>query len=815
MRRVLIGVLACLAACVQNPLVVCDNGRACPVGLVCDVAHDACVLPTQLEACVGKDDGTRCSYPGVASGTCAGGVCFPAVCGGGFVDADEECDDGNRVSGDGCTADCLIEACGNGRLDLDEACDDGDLRSHDGCGSTCAVERPDWQQLSLVPLDYRLYLAAAHDAIRQTTVVFGGANPDVTGDTWEWHDQTWSSLASLAGPTRRLALSTAFDAARREVVLFGGLVNGTNLANDTWVFDGSRWKQRMTTVAPPVRNRGALAYDARRRRTVMFGGFNGGSLDDTWEWDGTAWTELMPATRPSPRTAAAFAYDPSRGLTMMVGGLDPNGLIPNDTWTWDGTTWTRAMPATTPTGTALALAFDVASARMVLLTNVGSATTWWEWTGTDWVPDPARNLAAQGDGSVLFYDHGRARLTLLGLRSGNPVRMFELGANGWELAPAPREPSARDATAIAYDAERGGVMVFGGRDAASALLGDLWTWTGARWEEVMPSVPAPSPREKHAMVFDAARGELLVIGGRTDAGRTGETWAWNGSSWRNAGAMPPHEQLAVAYDAKRNRVVAFGGIALGFDGFDHHVAETWQWDGATWTEIAIGSGPPARRNHAMVYDAKRQRIVMFGGTSEYQSYNDVWELDGATWQQRNATVVPPKRSEHAMAYDANRGRTVIMGGISPAVDGSVPLGDTWEWDGTNWTPIATFATPSRRAGRVAAYHAGSARIVVVGGGRSETWLYGYDGDLPPEVCGGGHDVDRDGLVGCDDPDCWWKCATQCPPHTSCDAASCGDGTCGPLETCRLCATDCGACTPRCGDLLCDAGETDCPGDCGP
>ena len=65
------------------------------------------------------------------------------------------------------------------------------------------------------------------------------------------------------------------------------------------------------------------------------------------------------------------------------------------------------------------------------------------------------------------------------------------------------------------------------------------------------------------------------------------------------------------------------------------------------------------------------------------------------------------------------------------------------------------------------------------------------------------DVDGDGAIGCADPDCAGACMT------------CGDGACGPLDTCRLCPADCGACPAVCGDFLCDGPETgaSCPSDC--
>jgi hypothetical protein len=436
---------------------------------------------------------------------------------------------------------------------------------------------------------------------------------------------------------------------------------------------------------------------------------------------------------------------------------------------------------------------------MVLLTFVSNTITWWQWTGDDWMNDPARTLPSLQDGSVMFFDQGRDRLVVFGLRPTNELVMYEDGPSGWEISPAPLEPPTRSGTAMAYDGTTGAVMLFGGRDA-STTYNDLWAWTGARWEQ-LSFVGGPTPRYGHAMAWDAKRGELVVVGGRTAGGRTGETWVWNGS-WRMAGTMPPHENLAVAYDAAHGRVIAFGGVAVGFDGFDHHVSETWQWDGSSWTEIAIGGGPPGRADHGMAYDVRRKRIVLFGGASEYQTFNDFWEFDGTAWTQRTANVVPSPRSLIAMAYDDNRGATVVLGGKGTALDNFAPLGDTWEWDGTDWTPIATFATPPRHFDRVAAFHPGSGRFVVFGGDTRETWLYGYGGDLPQEVCGSGHDVDRDGLVGCSDPDCAWACA------------ECGDRVCQSVENCRLCPSDCGACVATCGDNLCDPGE-ECMGDCPP
>jgi cysteine-rich repeat protein len=64
------------------------------------------------------------------------------ICGDGIVNTTcgEQCDDGNNLPGDGCDANCLSEGCGNGVLDPGEECDDGNLLPCDGCSDTCTIE---------------------------------------------------------------------------------------------------------------------------------------------------------------------------------------------------------------------------------------------------------------------------------------------------------------------------------------------------------------------------------------------------------------------------------------------------------------------------------------------------------------------------------------------------------------------------------------------------------------------------------------------------------------------------------------------------
>lgn len=65
----------------------------------------------------------------------------PPVCGNGKIEAGEICDDGNTLSGDGCSAVCDKEAiCGNSIIEDNEQCDDGNILTGDGCNEICRIE---------------------------------------------------------------------------------------------------------------------------------------------------------------------------------------------------------------------------------------------------------------------------------------------------------------------------------------------------------------------------------------------------------------------------------------------------------------------------------------------------------------------------------------------------------------------------------------------------------------------------------------------------------------------------------------------------
>jgi len=96
------------------------------------------------EAC---DDGPLNATDGwcMPAGTVIyGGVdrsCKPALCGDGFTNGDEECDDQPESGSDhdACTNACKLASCGDGYRQPGEQCDDGNAVEGDGC-TGCALD---------------------------------------------------------------------------------------------------------------------------------------------------------------------------------------------------------------------------------------------------------------------------------------------------------------------------------------------------------------------------------------------------------------------------------------------------------------------------------------------------------------------------------------------------------------------------------------------------------------------------------------------------------------------------------------------------
>jgi hypothetical protein len=177
-------------------------------------------------------------------------------------------------------------------------------------------------------------------------------------------------------------------------------------------------------------------------------------------------------------------------------------------------------------------------------------------------------------------------------------------------------------------------------------------------------------------------------------------------------------------DSYRDQTVMFGG-ALDADG--SALSETWLWNGTTWQSAGGGkAAPSARWNAQMSYDSARHVAVLYGGfvgPNWNGADSDTWEWDGSSWSEV-ATTGPPPIYEGAMAYNPDQGKTVLFGGCSGTLQ-TCATNETWEWDGTTWVQRHPQHSPSPRYGTQLAHDPVNGGLLLFGGGTggfaSDTW----------------------------------------------------------------------------------------------
>lgn len=97
--------------------------------------------------------------------------------------------------------------------------------------------------------------------------------------------------------------------------------------------------------------------------------------------------------------------------------------------------------------------------------------------------------------------------------------------------------------------------------------------------------------------------------------------------------------------------------------------------------------PPLRCNSQMVYDAKNQQIVLFGGDSQTASLADTWvyNVKSRTWSERHPETSPPPAAVVTATYVDKHGLVVAAG-----FEGEKKTCSAWAYDAAKntWMPLA-------------------------------------------------------------------------------------------------------------------------------
>lgn len=528
----------------------------------------------------------------------------------------------------------------------------------------------------------------------------------------------------------------------------------------TWVRNDLGWVPvSLATQVAPGDDRCGLAYHEGLDMVVTL------DLDRILGFNGSEWVVVDDAVPFAARRYCGLVYDARRARLVLVGGqtIPPGATQQFTMWEHDlEVGWIDAGTFAPPDGPTYVgryepgspVGYDAERGRTWFLdvtidmnTFLPAGHVLWEWTGDAWIElwalsgpaggyDPA--LASTSGGEFVMYGGFFTNLVATPVYVNETWELFEQGVRS---PRAQGTVEARHAAAASRDAT-GGVLFFGGLDEAPEGASPVYTtfyantlrYVNREMTEVANATDAgvtkPQGRAGGQMAFHQGLGASVLVGGNLDfgAGEGGDVWHFNGS-WSKA-YDGPHNDVsgpterdghALVYDAGRDEVLLYGGYQAG----QVVRGDTWAWNGSTWTllvaEDASGATAPAPRIGArMTYDALRGRVVLFGGKTEVfgqgEVFGDTWVFEDGAWTELSPATSPPPRYEAELVYSPADGRSYLIAGAGAVTR----LSDVWSFNGTDWvrdalaSPFSEGAPDARRV-PAAAYSAAERDIVVWGG----------------------------------------------------------------------------------------------------
>jgi hypothetical protein len=216
-----------------------------------------------------------------------------------------------------------------------------------------------------------------------------------------------------------------------------------------------------------------------------------------------------------------------------------------------------------------------------------------------------------------------------------------------------------------------------------------WYWDGKGWirtKSIFGSNFTTRP------VFDPMLRKSIALAG----GETGDpvtTWAWNASSWASLSEGPPGGAgPQLAFDSATNQMIAVLANA------DRTASSTWIFDGSHWHEVGGHNHPPARWSAGFAYDPGSRRLVLHGGISaqvpsQGVSFADTWTWDGKTWTELHPLHNPPP-GWNSLAYDPGSQRLILVNVPRPDELGPLTEISTWSWYGEDWHRLSPHRLPA-------------------------------------------------------------------------------------------------------------------------
>jgi len=589
------------------------------------------------------------------------------------------------------------------------AVDAGTSKAYD-LGDTWEWNGQKWvQRYTPVAPEARSSHNMLYDANRQRVLLFFGKNGSTyLNDTWQYVNGKWSQIDTATSPRGRTLAGAAYDSVRDRVVVYGGTGIETNGAGvelrDTWEFDGTNWTQ-IADNGPDV-GKPLLVYDRLHNKILMLAE-DSSLTPKMFEYDqaGKSWKPLTPTLLPPCVNEGMIDYDTTRDVVVYTGGTCAASLTTDETYEWTGDNWTLITLNSNEGRTfGSAMAYDQARQLMVLFAGYYSSAPRNQtyiyqsggWLGTSEQQPLPRSLA------VFATDPQNGTVWLFGgTSSGTQLTDFWKYQNGhFDSVSSDTKPVSCGSPQGAFDTERKLLVVYCGVDnTVYEYNPDTNAWASTTPKHV------PLARSFAGLVYDQSLKQTVLFGGWDGSIFRDDTWTWNGTDWTQVKKDPPpsRELPSIWYDPVLKKTVIFGGLGrLTTNDRLTRYNDMWSFDGIGWTEIKPTTLPGTRYGARVAVDPRNNHTFLFGGiqvtgdVTQVQSYAaDTWEWDGANWTQVNTDGVPPARENQALAFDPNRNEMVMFAGYS-----GYYLSDLWSFTNFNtWRPWVDTTLRRRSAGR--------------------------------------------------------------------------------------------------------------------
>ena len=285
-------------------------------------------------------------------------------------------------------------------------------------------------------------------------------------------------------------------------------------------------------------------------------------------------------------------------------------------------------------------------------------------------------------GHVFVYDPVRDNVLLFG---GAPQRGNYLDdtwiwdKNTWKKMEV-IGPSPRGFCAATFHQNRKSVIIHGGRGENGTVFTESWEWDGRKWTNLGES---EYKADHHQMVYLPRDNKLLAFGGWNGSGVNGDTWLWDGT-WvkMSIQSPPPRASFGMTYNPDQNSIQLFGGLWI-----NGQYADSWQWKENKWEQLGGHYDNSSLDHHAMVYDEKSQRTIIFGGKNyRYKPRNRTLLITGGSVEELEVDG-PSERHSIGLTYDSSNNFIYLYGGKEYQGEQQVALGDMWLFNGNEWRPI--------------------------------------------------------------------------------------------------------------------------------